>query len=218
MGITGCIFDNRQQRKKLYVMKRSPDTTPNQKIASGKFDPFNDRLSRDIRNTISEAFIDALSRMEPSAYRHEADIWLAKTPPEIYLEYIQDRLRRYDLVFDQVKSDQLLDPLLQGLVIWNHRLFFEFHDHIEGIWKLAAGDERQALKGLIKAAGVYIHAEFDHQQAVESLSVKSRNLIRQYSHCLTFITNLDILAHKLKTPGPVAPRLENTALHEGELS
>jgi hypothetical protein len=71
---------------------------------------------------------------------------------------------------------------------------------------------------LIKAAGVYIHAEFDHQQAVESLSVKSHNLIRQYSHCLTFITNLDILAQKLKTPGPVAPRLENTALHEGELS
>jgi len=199
-------------------MKRPPVSPHNKSRPAGKFDPFSNRLSRDIRNTLSEAFSDALSRMEPSAYRDGADIWLAKTPPEIYLAYIQDRLRRYDQVFDQVKSDQLLDPLLQGLVIWNHRLFFEFHDHLEGIWKLAAGDERQALKGLIKAAGVYIHAEFNHQQAVERLSVKSRNLIRQYSHCLTFITNLDILAQKLKTPDPVAPRLENNALHEDELS
>jgi len=183
-------------------------------MASGKFDPFTERLSRDIRNTLSEAFSDALSRMEPSAYRDEAHIWLAKNPPEIYLEYIQNRLQGYDQVFKQIKANQLLDPLLQGLVIWNHRLFFEFHDHLEGIWKLAAGDERQALKGLIKAAGVYIHAEFNHQQAVESLSVKSRDLIRQYSHCLTFITNLDILAQKLKTLDPVAPRLENPALHQ----
>jgi len=198
----------------LDILKSSPDTTPNQKIASGIFDPFNDRLSRDIRNTLSEAFSDALFRMEPSAYRHEAHIWLAKTPPDIYLAYIQDRLRRYDQVLDQVKSDQLLDPLLQGLVIWNHGLFFEFHDHLEGIWKLASGDERQALKGLIKAAGVYIHAEFNHQQAVERLSVKSRNLIRQYSHCLTFIVNLDILAQKLKFLDPVAPRLENPELHQ----
>ena len=195
-------------------MKRSPVSPHNKIRAAGKFDPFNDRLSRDIRNTLSEAFIDALSRMEPSAYRDEADIWLAKTPSEIYLEYIQDRLRRYDQVFKQVKADRLDDPLLQGLVIWNHRLFFEFHDHLEGIWKLASGDERQALKGLIKAAGVYIHAEFNHQQAVERLSVKSRNLIRQYSGSLTFITNLDVLAQKLKSPDPVAPRLENPALHE----
>jgi len=195
-------------------MKRSPVSPHNKIRVAGKFDPFNDRLSRDIRNTLSEAFVDALSRMAPSAYRKEADIWRAKNPSEIYLDYIQDRLRRYDQVFKQVKADRLDDPLLQGLVIWNNRLFFEFHDHLEAIWKLATGDERQALKGLIKAAGVYIHAEFNHRQAVERLSVKSRNLIRQYSGSLTFITNLDVLAQKLKSPAPVAPRLENPALHE----
>ena len=195
-------------------MKRSPVPPHNKIRAAGKFDPFNDRLSRDIRNTLSEAFVDALSRMAPSAYRKEADIWRAKNPSEIYLDYIQDRLRRYDQVFKQVKADRLDDPLLQGLVIWNQGLFFEFHDHLEGIWIQASGDERQALKGLIKAAGVYIHHECGHQQAVESLSVKSCNLIRQYSGSLTFITNLDVLAQKLKSPDPVAPRLENPALHE----
>jgi hypothetical protein len=195
-------------------MKRSPASTPNKKIAAGKFDPFNNRLSRDIRNTLSEAFIDALSRMDPSAYRDEADIWRAKNPSEIYLEYIQNRLQSYDQVFKQIKADHLVDPLLQCLVIWNNRLFFEFHDHLEGIWKLATGDKRQALKGLIKAAGVYIHNEYGRREAVKSISIKSHNLIRQYSHCLTFIKNLDVLAQKLKTLDFVPPRLENPALRD----
>ena len=195
-------------------MKRSPVCAPNTKIAAGKFDPFNDRLSRDIRNSLSEAFIDALARMEPSAYRAEADIWRSKKPSEIYLEYIQYRLQSYDQVFNQIENSQLVDPLLQCLVIWNNGLFFEFHDHLEGIWMLASGDERQALKGLIKAAGVYIHSEVGHQRAVKSLAGKAYRLIRQYSHSLTFIKNLDALSHKLKTLDPVAPRLENPALPE----
>ena len=195
-------------------MKSSPAPTPNKKIAAGKFDPFNDRLSRDIRNTLSEAFIDALSRMEPSAYRDEAAIWRAKSPSEIYLEYIQNRLQSYDQVFRQIKANQLVDPLLQCLVIWNNGLFFEFHDHLEGIWKQATGDKRQALKGLIKAAGVYIHNEFGHQRAVTSLSAKSHSLILQYSHSLIFIKNLDVLAQKLKILDPVAPKLKNPALRE----
>ncbi len=196
-------------------MKTSPASPLNKKRAAGKFDPFNDRLSRDIRNTLSEAFIDTLSRMEPSAYRDEADIWRAKNPSEIYLEYIQNRLQSYDQVFEQIKVGQLVDPLLQCLVIWNSRLFFEFHEHLEGIWIQATGDKRQALKGLIKAAGVYIHNEYGRRQAVKSLSIKSHNLIRQYSHSLTFITNLDVLAQKLIARDPIPPRLENPALGKG---
>ena len=196
-------------------MKRSPASTPNKKIAAGKFDPFSDRLSRDIRNTLSEAFIDALSRMEPSAYRDEAVIWRAKNPSEIYLEYIQNRLQSYDQVFKQIKVNQLVDPLLRSLVIWNNGLFFEFHDHLEGIWIQATGDKKQALKGLIKAAGAYIHNEYGRQEAVKSISVKSHNLIRQYSHCLTFIINLDVLIQKLIALDPIPPRLENPALREG---
>ena len=195
-------------------MKRSPASAPNKKMTAANLDPFNDRLSRDIRNTLSEAFIDALARMEPSAYRDEADIWRAKNPSGIYLEYIQNRLQSYDQVFKQIKANQLVDPLLQGLVIWNNGLFFEFHDHLEGIWKQSTGDERQALKGLIKAAGVYIHNEAGHQRAVKSLSAKSYRLIRQYSHSLAFIKNLDVLAQKLKALDPVAPKLENPDLPE----
>lgn len=187
-------------------------------MAANKFDPFIDRLSRDIRNSLSEAFIGALAEMAPSACREAVDIWRAKNPSGVYLEYIQDRWRRYDRVFKQVTIDRLDNPLLRSLVIWNNGLFFEFHDHLEGLWKQSSGDERQGFKGLIKAAGVYIHLENGNQQAAKRLSVKSHLLIRQHSRSLIFITNLENLALKLERLDPVAPRLENPALHQGHWS
>ena len=195
-------------------MKRSPDSTPDIKRSAAKFDPFNNRLSRDIRNTLSEAFMVALARMEPSTYQDAAGGWFAKNPPSILVEYIQDRLRRYDRVWEQINNGALNEPLVQSLVLWNNGLFFEFHDHLEGLWKQATGDRRQALKGLINAAGVYIHNEFDHQQAVTNLATKSYKLIRQYAHCLAFIENLDTLLQKLKTLDSNPPRLENPVLRQ----
>ena len=194
-------------------MKRSPDSDHHPKKPVAEFDPFNNRLSRDIRNTLSEALMVALARMEPSAYRNEADGWFAKNPPASLVEYIQDRLRRYDRVFEQIKNGALKDPLLQSLVLWNNGLFFEFHDRLEGIWKQATGDRRQALKGLIKAAGIYIHSEFNHRQAAAKLAGKSYRLIRQYSHCLAFIENIDALLQALKNLDSKPPRLENPALY-----
>lgn len=179
------------------------------------FDPFNDRLSRDIRNSLSEAFVDALARKELSAYQAAAAKWLVGKPAAGYRNYIQDRLQRYDRVLELVTATHLDDTLLQSLVIWNNCLFFEFHEHLERIWHQTKGDEHQALKGLIKAAGVYIHMEHNHRKAVERLSVKSLALLRRYAHCLMFICNLNVLMESLKNLDPISPRLENPALRAG---
>ena len=178
------------------------------------FDPFNDRLSRDIRNSLSEAFVDSLAHMQPCDYQTAAEKWLAGKPASGvgYRAYIQDRLHRYDRVLEEIKAAQLTDALLRSLVIWNNGLFFEFHDHLERIWQKTTGDENQALKALIKAAGVYIHMEHDHPQAAERLATKSVNQMLRYSHCLTFITNLDVFVEKIKNLDPVSPKLENPAL------
>ena len=176
------------------------------------FDPFNDRLSRDIRNTLSEAFVDALARRQPFEYQAAAKKWLTEKLAAGYVNYIKDRLHRYDIVLEKIIVFRLNDARLQSLVLWNYGLFFEFHDHLERIWQKTTGDEHQAIKGLIKAAGVYIHMEHNHEKAVESLSTKSFNLMRRYSHCLTFITNLDILTERIKNLNAVSPKLENPAL------
>ena len=193
-------------------MKNQPGSTRKRNLSPDDFDPFNDRLSRDIRNTLSEAFVDALARKEPSKYQVVAEKWLIGKPAAGYLNYIQDRLHRYDLVLEKIIASRLDDALLQSLVMWNNGLFFEFHDQLEHIWQKTTGDEHQALKGLIKAAGVYIHMEYNRQEAVKSLSIKSLNLIRRYSHCLAFITNLNVLIKRLENSDPVSPKLENPAL------
>jgi len=176
------------------------------------FDPFNDRLSRDIRNTLSEAFVDALARRQPFEYQAAAKKWLTEKLAAGYVNYIKDRLHRYDIVLEKIIVFRLNDARLQSLVLWNYGLFFEFHDHLERLWHQNTGDEHQALKGLIKAAGVYIHMEHNRQEVVKSLSTKSLNLIRRYSHRLTFITNLDVLIKRLENSDPVSPKLENPAL------
>ena len=174
-----------------------------------RFDPFDDRLARDIRNVLSEAFVEALAPLNQEVYLEAAGRWTLENLPAEYRDYILDRLQRYRRVFNQIRDNRSNDQLIRALVIWNHGLFFEFHDHLEGIWRNSTGDEHQALMGMIKAAGVYIHSEFNHQQAAERLAAKSIRLLNRYSHCLAFIANLDVLIKKLRNLDTVPPQLKN---------
>ena len=179
-----------------------------------KFNPFTDRTARDIRNTLSEAFAAALAAMDPAGYLIEARKWRSQKLPARYAHYIDIRIQRYDLVFNTIREYRIDDRLQQAVVIWNQSLFFEFHDHLETLWKAATGDQRQMLKGLIKAAGVYVHLEQHHEQAAKSLAMKSYDLLRQYPHCLAFITNFEILLDKLKKCDRVPPQLEISSIHD----
>jgi hypothetical protein len=44
----------------------------------------------------------------------------------------------------------------RAIALWNERLFFEVHEVLEAEWTRAAGDERQALQGVIQI-GVALH-------------------------------------------------------------
>jgi len=179
-----------------------------------RFNPFTDRTARDIRNALSESFAAALVAMDPAGYLIEARKWRSQKLSAQYANYIDIRLQRYDLVFDTIREYRLDDPLQQAVVIWNQSLFFEFHDHLETLWKSATGDRRQMLKGLIKAAGVYVHLEQHHEQAAKSLAMKSFDLLRQYPHCLAFISNSETLLDKLKKCDRVPPQLEISSAHD----
>jgi uncharacterized protein len=173
-----------------------------------KIDPFTDRTARDIRNSLSASFVTAIAVMDPDRYLNVARKWREQNFSALYTDYIDDRLLRYDLVFNTIRAGGINDPMKQALVIWNQSLFFEFHDQLETLWQAASGNRRQALKGLIKAAAVYVHLEQHHQKAAESLALKSFGLLRKYADCLTFIGNYETLLHKLKKLDPVAPCLE----------
>jgi len=193
-------------------MKMKPAPTPRRNAIPSVFDPFNNRLARDIRNTLSQAFSEALMKLDKSEFQIAARKWLAGNSGDVYADYIEDRLERYGQVFEKIKTNGINDAKIQAVVIWNHGLFFEVHDHLERLWQQAAGDERQAFKGLIQAAGVYVHLKFNHRQAAERLAVKSADLIQKYAACLSFIGNLNLLIDKLHSLDNVPPLLESPGL------
>ena len=193
-------------------MKNKPVSTHQRKSSPAVFDPFNDRLARDIRNTLSEAFTEALAALDEAECRNIAQKWLAGNLDDVYAGYILDRLKRYAQVFEKININGINDAKIRMLVIWNHGLFFEVHDHLERLWQQTSGDERQALKGLIQAAGVYIHLKFNHRQAAERLAIKSSDRIQKYADCLSFIDDLNLLIDKLQNLDIVPPLLKNPGL------
>ena len=114
--------------------------------APNQFNPFTDRTARDIRNSLSESFVAALAAGDPDKYLSEARNWREQNLTALHVEYIADRLRRYENVFSTIQEGGIDDPLQRALVIWNQRLFFEFHDHLETLWQSETGDQRQVLK------------------------------------------------------------------------
>jgi len=182
------------------------------KSSAVRFDPFNSRLARDIRNTLAESYVEALLQRDESLYRRVAERWLAENLSDEFIGYIQERIKRYERSFHQVKENRITDVKLQALIVWNHGLFFEVHEHLERIWQQTAGDEFQAVKGLIQAAGFYVHLEYGHRAAAEKLALKSSDRILKYAASLTFIDNLDLLLDKLKTLDSTPPRLTGSEL------
>jgi hypothetical protein len=47
-------------------MKKKSASSRHKKTTPASFDPFNDRLSRDIRNTLAETFVDKLKNLDPA--------------------------------------------------------------------------------------------------------------------------------------------------------
>jgi uncharacterized protein len=162
------------------------------------FDPFNDRRSRALRNTLSEQFVDVVLRNDVQAFRLLCEHWEAVDLGGVYREYLEVRLDRYREAFDQFDRDEVRAPLRQAMVLWNLALYFEMHELLETIWQPAAEPFRSALKGLIQAAGAYIHLLWGHQSAGEKLARKARQHLSANREGAAFIKNLDELLDHLE--------------------
>lgn len=141
------------------------------------FDPFNDRPSRTVRNTLSEMLQDCLSRHE--VFVDAPDDWLENYSQQPYAGYIRDRVARYRKATREIRSAGG-SPVAQSAILWRHGLVFEAHEILEPHWLSTSGDEREGLKGLIQAAGAYVHQEAGHGAAAVSLARKAVGRLRKY--------------------------------------
>jgi uncharacterized protein len=154
---------------------------PKEKDHCTAFDPFNDRPSRTVRNTLSDMLRDCLEQDEVFA-----DVpvdWLKCYARPPYADYIRDRVARYRAATRDIRS-MGGSPVSRAAILWRHGLCFEAHEILEPHWLSTSGDEREGLKGLIQAAGVTVHQEAGHAAAAISLARKAVERLRQFGDAI----------------------------------
>ncbi|HKJ66047.1 MAG TPA: DUF309 domain-containing protein, partial [Desulfopila sp.] len=120
------------------------------RLQSGRFQPFADRLSRDIRNHLSKAFALSLAEGSQTPFRKVAKEYLACTLEPCYHDYVNNRLKRYSRVFNHMQTLQA-DTLRLALMLWDEKLFFEVHEVLEPVWLQAEGSTKLFLQAMIRA-------------------------------------------------------------------
>ena len=175
------------------------------------FDPFEDRLSRDIRNDLSEAFAEALNKgsMDPASI--VAERYLAQGLAPVYQEYIHGRLIHYQRVMSRIQKEEVGDVFARGLLLWDEELFFEVHEILEHKWLRAEGEEKKILQAMIRAAGVYIKLQQDKTEAARKMADKAVEALTSSRKSVPAIFDLDLLLAKLQALDPTPPKLFRTS-------
>lgn len=172
---------------------------------SMQFNPFEDRLSRDIRNDLSETVIGMLESGSLADAERIAAGFRPKNLAAHYLEYIDERLKRYSIALKILPEDcGLLD---QAAVFWDLELFFEVHEILEPAWMDAKGDQKRLLQALIRAAGVYINLELGYEQRARKICAKALPVIRELKQELAGSIDGDALLAALESLAVEPPRL-----------
>lgn len=170
------------------------------------FDPFRDRLSRDIRNDLSESLMLCLRQQDLTPARQVADRFLPLDPGPEQVTYIHARLERYARFLEQVATGPD-DVLWQGLLLWDLGLHFEVHEILEHAWLRAQGTEKTFLQAMIRAAGVYIKGEFGFVEGAAKLAAKALPILAANRERLAAYCDPDRLLTALRSPQSNPPLL-----------
>ena len=172
-----------------------------------QFNPFEDRLSRDIRNDLSETVIELLASGSIAGAEEIAAGYRQQNLATYYLDYIDERLRRYMLALETLPEDcTLLD---QAAVFWDLELFFEVHEILEPAWMEATGDQKRLLQALIRSAGVYINLELGYEQRARKISTKALPVLKELQQELIGSIDGEALIAALESLPVKPPRLRS---------
>jgi hypothetical protein len=171
------------------------------------FDPFQDRAARDIRNTLSTAFLAALKDQRPAPFEAAGRHLLQQEIAADKRNYILDRLSSYRKCLADIQQEKIKTILEQAFILWDEGLFFEVHEILEGLWIKAQGRQKSALQGLIRAAGFYILMESGRRQGAEKMAAKAVQALQTDLAALPYFPSPALLLAKLRDLDPVPPKL-----------
>jgi hypothetical protein len=170
-----------------------------------RFNPFEDRLSRDIRNDLSASLPQVLEKRCLDGARSVAEAYLQNNPAEIYRDYIERRLTAYRLVLESLAPSGPPAPLTTAAILWDLGLFFEVHEVLELHWLQATGDLKQLLQALIRAAGVYIYLEAGYPQRSAKIAAKAVPVLRRLQDLAAEQLQIEAMIAALEEPLDTTP-------------
>lgn len=175
-------------------------------ISPPRFEPFQDRLSRDIRNELAAALPLALAQNDLAPALKVADRYRQQDLPAPYAAYIEARLAGYAKALAIISVTGAKGALAKGLVLWDLGLFFEVHEILEQAWRRAQGAEKEILQAMIRAAGFYIKGEYGYFEAGAKMAGRAvAALEKNRQGCAGF--DLDALLESLRNLDPRPPKL-----------
>lgn len=175
-------------------------------MQSEKFNPFTDRLSRNIRNQLSVAFPEALARQSLEPVRTVADRYRTENLPDEHEQYITDRLQKYETALASVSINDK-DALVTAGTLWDLGLFFEVHEILEPQWYKARGDRKLQLQAVIRAVAVYMNLDQGYQDRAAKISKKAIPVLEKFQMEMSKNLNIEALISALQTLNPSAPKL-----------
>ena len=173
---------------------------------TSEFNPFTDRLSRDIRNELSVSLPKAIEIRSLEPVQTVADRFLAGPLPAPHLQYINSRLQNYADALNRLPANTD-DYMSIAIILWDLKLFFEVHEILEPEWIEAQGDKKLLLQALIRAAGVYINLELGYRDRAAKISSKAIPVLIRFQQELQKDLNAEKLIAALQELAPVAPKI-----------
>lgn len=172
------------------------------------FNPFENRLCRDVRNSIGHSLI--LSVNQRSFLPLDKAVLSFKLHHETksIKEYIHYRKECLARLLKELKTQDLNNSQEYiRIFLWNHGLFFEFHELLEEEWKAAEGNEKKALQALILAAITYEHLTYHRMNPARKTAQKAFRLLKDSKEHLPLFLDPDLFISKLQSPDPDPPAL-----------
>ena len=184
-------------------------TSETDSSAATGFNPFENRLCRDIRNELSESLIQSITAGSIAPSRIIANNYIDKNPAPALIHYIQDRITRYRALLACMPSGDRNRSSVYPVAVrlWNQGLFFEVHEWMEVQWQRGQGVEKKIMQGLIQAAGMYVHLEYGRRQGAEKIARKAVSGLRAHQDAARRHFNVDQLIDHLQRFDPTPPKL-----------
>ncbi len=164
------------------------------------FDPFENRLCRNIRNDIGYGFVKSVQQRSLAPFNSALKKYHnnADNPP--FKSYINHRLTLVKKILMQIDSGRLktVNEFSILMFVWSHQLYYEFHEWVEELWLPANGNYKKSLQGLIFASVALEHHQYNRQIPAQKLSIKAIAKLERHGLLLPELINTEVIVDALK--------------------